>query len=120
MGLPVAATNWSGPTEFLTVENGYPVALELGTGPDGDGLVEILDGPWRGHRWAQPSVDSLRKAMRAMAAGQKIPIARFVGRLLGWCTECSCVYANRSGGGAGQRYEGAHGHVASLRATTFG
>ena len=74
MGLPVAATNWSGPTEFLTVENGYPVALELGAGPDGDGLVEILDGPWRGHRWAQPSVDSLRKAMRAMAAGQKIPL----------------------------------------------
>ena len=27
-GLPVIATDWSGPTEFLTQRNGYPLAIE--------------------------------------------------------------------------------------------
>ncbi len=27
MGLPVIATNWSGPTEYMTEENAYPLRL---------------------------------------------------------------------------------------------
>lgn len=28
MGVPVIATNWSGPTAYLTEENGYPLSIE--------------------------------------------------------------------------------------------
>lgn len=28
MSVPVIATNWSGPTAYLTEENGYPLAVE--------------------------------------------------------------------------------------------
>ena len=34
MGLPVIATNWSGPTAFLTEENGYPLGYTLVELPD--------------------------------------------------------------------------------------
>ena len=27
-GVPVIATNWSGPTEYLNEENGYPLGIE--------------------------------------------------------------------------------------------
>ena len=68
MGLPIAATNWSGPTEYATEDNSYPIKLDdTGTGEGGgDGLVEIADGPFQGHRWAAPSVESLRQQLRAM------------------------------------------------------
>ena len=67
MGLPIIATNWSGPTEFMTEENGYPVALDYHGGDGaGDGLVEITEGAFKGHRWAEPSVESLREAMRSV------------------------------------------------------
>lgn len=55
MGLPVIATNFSGPTAFLNEENGYPLRH--------DGLDEIQDGAFRGHRWARPSVAHLRQLM---------------------------------------------------------
>ena len=56
MGLPVIATNWSGSTAFLRDHNSYPLPI--------DGLVPITTGPFRGHRWAEPSVDHLRRLMR--------------------------------------------------------
>lgn len=56
MGLPVIATNWSGPTAFLTAATGLPLAI--------DGLETISEGPWRGHQWAKPSVTHLRHLMR--------------------------------------------------------
>ncbi len=58
MGLPVIATNWSGPTAFLDEHVGYPVAI--------DGLVTVPEGvgPFGGHKWAQPSVAHLRQRMR--------------------------------------------------------
>ena len=59
MGLPVIATNWSGPTEFLTPANGYPLALE-----GGRGLVPVREGAFRGHLWADPSTAHLRFLMR--------------------------------------------------------
>jgi len=52
MALPVIATNWSGPTAFLTPANGYPLAI--------DGLVTVADGPFRKHhKWANPDVSHL-------------------------------------------------------------
>lgn len=56
MELPVIATNWSGPTAYLTDANGYPLAIR--------GLVPIETGPFRGHRWADPSPAHLRQLMR--------------------------------------------------------
>lgn len=56
MGVPVIATNWSGPTAYLTRRNGYPLRY--------DGLVAMPDGPFQGHRFAQPSKTHLRDLMR--------------------------------------------------------
>jgi glycosyltransferase involved in cell wall biosynthesis len=56
MELPVIVTNWSGPTEYLTVDNGYPL--------DVDRLTEVTEGPFKGHLCAEPSVDHLRALMR--------------------------------------------------------
>ncbi|GMI34149.1 hypothetical protein TeGR_g9163 [Tetraparma gracilis] len=51
-GVPVVATNWSGPTEFVTEQNGWLIEVEE--------MVEIEEGAFRGHMWAQPSLASLR------------------------------------------------------------
>jgi len=52
----VIATNWSGTTEFMTPENSYPLRI--------DGLVAIKDGPFKGHEWANPSIEHLRELLR--------------------------------------------------------
>ncbi|KAF5185193.1 Udp-glycosyltransferase superfamily protein [Thalictrum thalictroides] len=56
MSLPVIATNWSGPTEYLTKENSYPLSV--------DGMSEVKEGPFKGHQWAEPSVEKLQGLMR--------------------------------------------------------
>ncbi|GAB5353892.1 hypothetical protein AAMO2058_000073100 [Amorphochlora amoebiformis] len=56
MGLPIIATNWSGPTEFMTEENSYPLKI--------DGLEQLKKGPYKGHKWAAPSVSHLQQLMR--------------------------------------------------------
>lgn len=56
MALPVIATNWSGPTEYLTNQNSFPLAVEA--------MSEVADGPFRGHLRAEPSVAGLRALMR--------------------------------------------------------
>lgn len=56
MSLPVIATNWSGPTEFLTEDNSYPLPV--------DRMSEVMEGPFKGHLWAEPSEDKLRVLMR--------------------------------------------------------
>jgi glycosyltransferase involved in cell wall biosynthesis len=57
-GLPVIATQWGGASEFLHDANSYPIAVE-----------EIVPASCEdefvaGHRWAEPSVDDLRRQMR--------------------------------------------------------
>jgi glycosyltransferase involved in cell wall biosynthesis len=52
MALPLIATNWSGPTEFLDETVGYPIGIE-GLEDAGGGL-----------KWAKPSVPHLRRLMR--------------------------------------------------------
>mmetsp|Transcript_27542 Transcript_27542/g.60154 ORF Transcript_27542/g.60154 Transcript_27542/m.60154 type:complete len:473 (-) Transcript_27542:185-1603(-) len=56
MGLPIIATNWSGPTEYMTPANSYPLRY--------DGLSEIPEGAFKGHMWADPSEEHLRELMR--------------------------------------------------------
>ncbi|KAL5069531.1 hypothetical protein RYX36_020418, partial [Vicia faba] len=56
MSLPVIATNWSGLTEFLTEYNSYP--LPVGR------MSEVMEGPFKGHLWAEPSEDKLWFLMR--------------------------------------------------------
>mmetsp|Transcript_33849 Transcript_33849/g.106953 ORF Transcript_33849/g.106953 Transcript_33849/m.106953 type:complete len:116 (-) Transcript_33849:92-439(-) len=60
MELPIIATNWSGPTAFMTPENAYPLRY--------DGLAPIPDGAFRGHLMAEPSVEHLRALMRRVVA----------------------------------------------------
>ncbi|GLT50055.1 hypothetical protein SLA2020_235670 [Shorea laevis] len=56
MALPVIVTNWSGPTEYLTEENSYPLPVE--------NMSEVMEGPFKGHLWAEPSVSKLQALMR--------------------------------------------------------
>ncbi|KAK3035293.1 hypothetical protein RJ639_034816 [Escallonia herrerae] len=56
MSLPVIATNWSGPTEYLRGGNSYPLPV--------DRMTEVMEGPFKGHLWAEPSIDKLRILMR--------------------------------------------------------
>nr|KAJ0223689.1 hypothetical protein LSAT_V11C200089120 [Lactuca sativa] len=58
MSLPVIATNWSGPTEYLTKVNSYPLSI------DRNRMSEVTNGPFKGHLWAEPSVDNLMFLMR--------------------------------------------------------
>lgn len=56
MGLPVIATQWSGPSEFLSEENSFPLRH--------DGMVPVREGAFAGHLWAEPSQTHLRQLMR--------------------------------------------------------
>ena len=56
-GTPVIATNWSGPTAFLTEKNGYPLAIHRDLVPVGG------DGPFRNHLWADPDHSHLADLM---------------------------------------------------------
>ena len=58
MGLPVLATNWSGPTSYLDDDVGYPLPCAVVAVPD------ELNLP--GHHWAEPSVTELRARMRRL------------------------------------------------------
>ena len=68
--LPVITTNWSGPTEFITEDNAYPVRLK--------GLVPVGDGAFADHLWADPDEVHLRLLMREVFENR--PGARAKGR----------------------------------------
>jgi glycosyltransferase involved in cell wall biosynthesis len=61
MGLPLIATRWSGPEAFMTDSNSFPLRHE----PE---LVEVTEGAFRGHKWAQPSQEHLRELMRLVVS----------------------------------------------------
>ena len=56
MGLPTIATAWGGTTEFLNEENSFPL--------NPDELIEIEDGAFRGHMWADVNCQQVRQTMR--------------------------------------------------------
>ncbi|KAG1703207.1 hypothetical protein DVH05_008118 [Phytophthora capsici] len=55
MERPLIATFWSGTTEYMTEENSYPLEI--------DGLIEITEGAFKGHKWADPSVRHLTELL---------------------------------------------------------
>ncbi|EFN55801.1 hypothetical protein CHLNCDRAFT_22681 [Chlorella variabilis] len=68
MELPVVVTNWSGPTAYLDESVGYPLKVSL--------LTEVQEGAFKGHRWAQPSVEHLVHLLRHVAAHRQEAAAR--------------------------------------------
>ena len=71
MGLPVIATNWSGPTAYLDNTVGYPLKYTL------QPVDASLNLP--GHNWAEPDVDHLRKLMRRLVMRPEEGRAKGVG-----------------------------------------
>jgi len=63
MGLPVIGTRWSGNLDFMNDDNSYLVDCDVIDVPPA-GLRETPD--YRGHRWAEPDPQGLRRAMRAV------------------------------------------------------
>lgn len=57
-GLPVIATNWSAPSEYLSDQIAYPLRITR--------LVTAMDGkyPYCGYQWAEPDQEHLRHLMR--------------------------------------------------------
>jgi glycosyltransferase involved in cell wall biosynthesis len=60
LGKPVIATAYSATTEFLNVNNGYPVRYRMATLRDDHGPYQA------GCRWADPDVDHAAELMRAV------------------------------------------------------
>jgi 2-polyprenyl-3-methyl-5-hydroxy-6-metoxy-1,4-benzoquinol methylase/glycosyltransferase involved in cell wall biosynthesis len=62
MGLPTIGTRWSGNTEFMNDDNSYLVEpADIVDVPD----CALREAPtYRGHRWAEPSVEHLRQLIR--------------------------------------------------------
>lgn len=60
----VIATDWSGPTAFLSEAVGYPLSIL--------GLEQVEEkGAFEGHSWAQPSVQHLKQLMRRVVQDRK-------------------------------------------------
>jgi glycosyltransferase involved in cell wall biosynthesis/tetratricopeptide (TPR) repeat protein len=62
MGLPTIATAWSGHLEFMNSDNSHLVDYDL--------VLTAPDGWMGGQKWAEPSVESLRRAMRSVYKDQ--------------------------------------------------
>jgi glycosyltransferase involved in cell wall biosynthesis len=56
MGLPVIATNWSGPTEFLDNDHGYLLPIR--------GLVDANLEAFPNHKWADPDPKELERLLK--------------------------------------------------------
>lgn len=56
MGLPVLATNWSGPTAFMTDENSFPIRIR--------NLTSVGTGAFASHLWANVDVGHLVETMQ--------------------------------------------------------
>lgn len=62
LGKPVVGTSWSGPADYMTSSNSYPIGFEL---------VELADdyGPYAvGQVWADPDIDDAASALQRIYA----------------------------------------------------
>ena len=81
-GLPVIATNWSGPTDFISKDTAYLLDVER-LKP-----AQAKCPYYRGFNWAEPSYEHLRSLMRHVYENRAE--ARMIGRraahevLSGW------------------------------------
>ena len=74
MEKPLIATFWSGPTEFMTEENSYPLHIEDELVEIKEGIIIIIiffsnsnfQGAFEGHKWAEPKVEHLKELMRSV------------------------------------------------------
>jgi GT2 family glycosyltransferase len=57
-GLPVIATNWSGPADFISKDTAYPLDVERAKPAEGECPY------YKGFNWAEPSYEHLRSLMR--------------------------------------------------------
>jgi hypothetical protein len=64
----VVATNWSGPTAFLTPENGYPLPFTH--------LAPVPDGAFKGHLMAEPDARALAALLSEIVADPAAARAR--------------------------------------------
>lgn len=70
MGLPVIATNWSGPTEYLKPHNGYPLPIL-------PALVPVpASSAFVGHLWADPDHEALRELIRHVQNNREEAVAK--------------------------------------------
>jgi glycosyltransferase involved in cell wall biosynthesis len=60
-GVPAIATAWSGPAEFVTAANGYPLPVRALAPADERNRY------YRGARWAEPDLDALVELLRRAA-----------------------------------------------------
>ena len=73
-GTPVIGTDWGGQTELVHEDTGYPIEVK--------GVVRIPEAGvreapyYRGHRWAEPSVEHLRQLMRHVYEHPEEALAR--------------------------------------------
>lgn len=73
MELPLIATFWSGPTEFMTEENSFPLKtkglVSVGSGMCFKNLAAVshsFQGPFASHRWAEPDSEHLIELMQTI------------------------------------------------------
>lgn len=98
---PVITTFWSGPTAYLTEDNGYPLRI--------DGLVPLPeDSPFKGHKWAQPSVTHLSALMRHVVTNPK---ARHAWRRRDWQHTVHHRRRRTRVGGRGRRWWAISRHI---------
>jgi len=69
--VPVIATGWGSPSDFLTSENSYLVDHRVVPVPD-DVDIDLFAG----HCWAEPQVDHLRQLMRQIFANKAEAVQR--------------------------------------------
>jgi glycosyltransferase involved in cell wall biosynthesis len=69
---PVIATRWGGQMDFLNDANSYLIDVEGVVPTPSDVDLEVFAG----HRWAQPSVEHLRRLMRQVASHREEAAAK--------------------------------------------
>lgn len=76
-GKPVISTGWSGQMDFLNEGNAYLIDYELTNTRESNPLAPDFHGLFTdAMKWAEPDVDSLRKAMREAYENQEVARAK--------------------------------------------
>ena len=63
-GVPVIATLWSGPADYLNEEIAYPVDYKMDLVKNMQFNAQFMLAQMEGHEWAEPSQDSIVRAMK--------------------------------------------------------
>jgi glycosyltransferase involved in cell wall biosynthesis len=66
-GLPVIGTDWSGSTDFLTLQTGIPIGFDLVPAVDPQGTYNIAHA-----LWAEPRIDEAVSALRLLRSDTEL------------------------------------------------